>query len=156
VKGLSTRNWGNRGMLLLVVATVAAAVALVQPVSAQAGTTASVDGCTVTTSAPYIRWYSGSKFVQADMLVYCKYRRAGTLHMSLWEWDAWDADDQVRKTPVDFTISAGTWQSFTITGRCSGWDPWGSEVLYAQALLTMEVGYGQSGWATSPSLAADC
>jgi hypothetical protein len=148
----------KRQMLMMVAATAAAAVAaaLVQPASAQAATTASVDGCTVTTSTPYIRWYSGVKFVQAEMLVYCKSTRAGTVHMSLRESDYWDADDEVRKSSVNFIIAGGTWQSFTITGRCSGWDPFGSELFYAQAFLSMSVGYGQSGWAVTKTLSADC
>ena len=153
---LSTMTWRVRQPLLLVLATVTAAVALVLPVTAQAGTTASVDGCTVTTSTPYIRWYSGTKFVQADMIVYCSATRAGTLTQYLMEDDLWDGDDQVRKTQTSFIINGGTGQTFAITGRCSGWDPFGSELFYAQAFLSMSVGYGQSGWAVTKTLSADC
>ena len=137
-------------VLALSVGLIAADIA-----PASAATSASRYGCTVTPASPYITYYNGVKYAEANVYVRCSDSRSGIVNAQIRESDN-GADQHVSSVgSASFSIPAGgTRKVITVRGRCTNFDAIGNEELFTRAMIN--VGGVNSDWAQTYNVSTSC
>jgi len=122
---------------------------------ASAATSASRYGCTVTPASPYITYYNGVKYAEANVYVRCTVSRSGIVNAQIRESDN-GFDQHVSSVgSAEFSIPAGgTRKVITVRGRCTNFDSVGNEELFTRAMIN--VGGLNSDWAQTLNVSTSC